>query len=1007
MNKVLFFSGLFLLALSAKTTAQVVGSNDATFNPGTGSNSDVSSVAIQTDGKILAAGTFTTFNGVSKNRITRLNSDGSADPTFTVGVGTNNSVYKVGTLASGKLLACGQFTTYAGVAAKRVVRINTNGTRDAAFNTSTNAGPNNYVMSFVEQPDAKIIIVGGFTSYNGVNRYRVARVTTTGANDATFAPGTGANNNINAVALQADGKVIIGGVFTTFNGTSRVRLARLTSAGANDATFVTGTGVVGTGTTAAVHAVAVQPDGKVLVGGLFTTYNGTAKTNLIRLNSNGSLDATFTTGTGPTGGYVKQIILQPDGKIILVGSFTAYNGTSKSKIVRLNANGTLDNTFGGTGANNTILCGALQTDAELVIGGTFSQYSGVARATMARVHAACPSLSLSVTGQTNNTCNGSANGTATVMATGGTTFTYSWMPSGGTAATATGLAAGTYTCLVHNECLNTSTISVTITEPTSVSVTAGSTFSVCTGSNAGLSASASGGTGAYTYNWMPGNLSGSNPTANPTSNTTYTVIATDANGCTSAPATQMVATYTAPTINISGGNSVICSGSAVVLTASGGVSYSWSNGSSTAATTVNPVSTSAFTVTGTDGNGCTNTASKTVTVSGTCATSSVPCGITISNLNATSSAANVTGAVNYRFKFYNSSTNALLGTKVQSSRTFTFNTMSNILFYGNTYKWTVAVDKGSGFGPESPLGCTVTFPAPQSTVPCGVSYSNLSAYTTAQFVSAAQNYRFTFYNNVTNALVAVKTQTSNYIYFNQVGGLAYGNTYKWTVEVEYNNGSTLLFGPPSSSLCTVTFNPPQTTVPCGNTYSKNGYTTVSAVQGGNAYRYSFYDAVTSALVATVTNTNTYVYFNQVPGLILDKSYNWTVEVRYNNGSGNVFGPPSTSSCIMNYGSPSSIVMNDDDVITEENSASRIAQQLTAGNNNEQLWVNLYPNPAKDKIQVEASEPVKQVKIYNIAGELVLSPESTDEISVKDLKAGVYMISVQTESNLKHIRLIKE
>ena len=115
----------------------------------------------------------------------RLNSDGSADPTFTVGVGTNNSVYKVGTLASGKLLACGQFTTYAGVAAKRVVRINTNGTRDAAFNTSTNAGPNNYVMSFVEQPDAKIIIVGGFTSYNGVNRYRVARVTTTGANDAS------------------------------------------------------------------------------------------------------------------------------------------------------------------------------------------------------------------------------------------------------------------------------------------------------------------------------------------------------------------------------------------------------------------------------------------------------------------------------------------------------------------------------------------------------------------------------------------------------------------------------------------------------------------------------------------------------------------------------------------------------------------------------------------------------------------------------------------------------
>jgi uncharacterized delta-60 repeat protein len=1006
MNKVLFFSGLFLLALSAKTSAQQVGTNDATFNPGTGSNSDVSSVAIQTDGKILAAGTFTTFNGVAKNRITRLNADGSADPTFTVAAGANNSVYKVGTLSSGKLLACGQFTTYAGVAARRLVRINTNGTRDAAFVTSS-TGANNYVMSFVEQPDAKIIIVGGFTSYGGVNRYRVARVTTTGANDATFAPGTGANNNINAVALQADGKILIGGVFTTFNGTSKVRLARLTSTGANDATFAVGTGVVGTGTTAAVHAITVQPDGKVLVGGLFTTYNGTAKTNLIRLNSDGSLDASFVTGTGPTGGYVKQIILQPDGKIILVGSFTAYNGTAKAKIVRLNANGSIDNTFGGTGANNTVLCGALQADAELVIGGTFSQYSGVARATMARVYAACPTLSLSLTGQTNNTCNGDAAGTATVSATGGTTFTYSWMPGGGTAAAATGLAAGTYTCLVSNECLNTATVSVTITEPGSVLVTAGSSFSVCTGSNAVLSASASGGTGAFTYNWMPGNLSGSGPTVNPVSSTTYTVIATDANGCTSAPATQMVATYTAPTISISGGNSVICSGSTVTLTASGGLSYNWSNGSNTASTLVSPASTTAFTVTGTDANGCTNTASKTVTVSGTCATSSVPCGITITNLNATSSAANVTGAVNYRFKFYNSSTNALLGTRVQASRTFTFNTMSNILFYGNTYKWTVAVDKGSGFGPESPLGCTVTFPAPQSTVPCGVSYSNLSAYTTAQFVSAAQNYRFTFYNNVTNALVAVKTQTSNYIYFNQVGGLAYGNTYKWTVEVEYNNGSTLLFGPASSSLCTVTFNPPQTTVPCGNTYSKNGYTTVSAVQGGNAYRYTFYDAVTSAMVATVTNTNTYIYFNQVPGLILDKSYNWTVEVRYNNGSGNVFGPASTSSCIMNYGSPSSFITNGGNVTTEENSAARIALQQPAGNNDEQLRVTLYPNPAKDNVRIEASEMVQQVKVYNVAGELVLSPESTDTINVKDLKAGVYMISVQTGTGLKHLRLIKE
>lgn len=1003
MNKVLFSSLLFL-ALSVKTTAQQVGTNDSSFDPGTGGNSGVISVAVQPDGKIVAGGSFITFNGVSHRRIVRLNSDGTADGTFSSGTACENTVYGVGVLASGKLLACGQFTTYAGGAAKRLVRINTNGTRDATFNTGT--GANSYIYAFAEQPDGKVVVVGGFNLYGGATRYRVARVLTTGANDGTFTNGTGANNNVNTVALQSDGKILIGGVFTLYNGISRPRLARLTTTGANDATFVTGTGIVGSGTTTAVHSIAVQPDGKILVGGLFTSYNGTAKTNLIRLNSNGSLDATFITGTGPTGGYVKQVILQPDGKIIIIGNFTAYNGTPKSRIVRLNADGSIDNTFGGTGADNAILCGALQPNADLMIGGNFTTYSGVARNTMARVHAACPTISLSIAGQTNNLCSGNTAGTATVLATGGSTFTYSWMPSGGTFSVATGLGAGTYTCQVTNDCSNSATIAVTITEPASVSVTTGATPTVCPGGDAVLSASASGGTGSFTYNWMPGNLSGSSPTVNPVANTSYTVTATDVNGCSST-ATQNVEMHTLPTINISGGNTTICSGSTVTLTGSGAVSYSWNNGDNTAATQVSPASTTAYTVTGTDGNGCTNTASKTVTVSGTCATSSVPCGITVPNLNNTASAVNVTGAVNYRFRFYNSVTNVLLGTRVQASRTFTFNTMSNILFYGNTYKWTVAVDKGTGFGPESPLGCTVTFPAPQSTVPCGVSYSNLSAYTTAQFVSTALNYRFSFYNNVTNALVAVKTQTSNYIYFNQVPGLAYGNTYKWTVEIEYNNGSTTLFGPASSSLCTLTFNPPQTTVPCGNTYSKNAYTSVAPVSGGNAYRYNFYDATTSALIATITNTNTYIYFNQVPGLILNKTYNWTVEVRYNNGSGNVFGPPSTSSCIMNYGTPSSIVINDDDVITEQNSEARIAQQLNVTNVNDQLWVNLYPNPAKDQITIQASENIRLVKIYNIAGELVLAPENTNAVNVQDLKAGVYMISIETETALKHVKLIKE
>lgn len=988
----------FSLVISFRSPAQTAGTTDLSFNSGTGANSGIISVAVQNDGKIIAGGGFTNFNNINKNRIVKLNIDGSLDPTFSSTVAANNTIYQVGVLSSGKILACGQFTDYGGAISNRVVRINANGSRDATFITSV--GANNFIYSFVEQPDGKVLISGGFTLYGGSSRNRVARINTNGSVDATFTPGTGANNTINSVALQSDGKILIGGIFSSYAGTSRVRLARLNSNGTLDASFIIGTGVVGTGTTSTVYDIAVQTNGKILVGGLFTTYNGTPKNNLMRLNSDGSLDATFNSGLGPNGGYVKNIILQPDGKIIIVGSFTSYNGIPKSRIVRLNSDGTIDNTFLGTGGNNSILCGALQPNGELIIGGNFTTYSGDTRINMARVFATCPSLSVSISSQINNLCYNDSLGSATVSATGGSSFTYTWLPSGGNNYIANNLSAGTYSCIINNECSNSSTVSVIITEAPSINLTTATNSTICAGNTSSLSANASGGTGSFTYNWEPGNLSGGNHTVNPIINTIYTVTATDLNGCSSI-STQNIDVYSLPNINISGGVTPICSGSTVKLTASGALNYNWTSGQSSASISVSPTLTSFYTVSGTDTNGCSNTASKTITVTGICATTSVPCGITISNMSATSSAVNVAGAINYRFNFYNSVTNALIASKIQASRTFTFNTVPG-LYYGNTYKWTVAVDKGTGFGQESNSSCTVTFTAPKTTVPCGVSYSNLSAYTTCQFISAAKNYRFKFYNNSTNALMAVKTQTSNYIYFNTVSGLAYGNTYKWTVEVEYNNGSTLLYGPASSTACTITFSPPKTTVPCGVTYAKNAYTSVPFVSGANAFRYNFYDATTNALIATTTNTNQYIYFNQVPNLIFNKAYKWTVEVRYYNGSGNVFGPPSTNTCTMNYGTPSGIMINDN----THDSFARIHEE-NSDNSSSLFYITIFPNPTKDIIKIESSDKIKTVKIYNITGELVLETELLNEIDLSSLKTGLYFVSVQTENHHKNIKIIKE
>ncbi len=995
MKKILYIIAPFVFyALSVKS--QVVGSNDLTFDPGSGAPSSVSSTAVQSDGKILAAGGFTVFNGATKNRLVRLNSDGSSDPAFSINSGFNSTVYKVGQLASGKIIACGQFTTCNGAAARRIIRLNANGTADNTFTVSTAA--NGFVYSFAEQADAKIIIGGGFTTFAGATRNRIARVNINGSNDATFTPGTGANSSIYSISLQNDGKVLIGGAFTAFNGTSIARLARLNSNGTLDGTFVTGTGITSTNTNVAVYACEVQSDGKILVGGLFSAYNGSTVNNIVRLNTDGTIDNSFS--VAGFNNYVRSIKIQPDGKIIVAGAFTTYNGVAKNRIVRLNSDGTIDNTFNGTGSNSTILSSSLQSDGNIIISGDFTTYSGDARARIARINSICPTLTLSAS-QTDNLCNGGSSGSATVTAAGGSTYTYSWLPTNTTLSVSSGLSAGTYSCIVTNECSNSATVVVTITEPTSISVTTAPSATICLGSNTVITATASGGgSGSYTYNWMPGNLSGASQTVSPTSNTTYTVTSTDANGCNGTN-TQDVSVSPLPTISISGGTTAICSGSSLTLTASGASSYNWSTGANTATVLVNPTSTTSYSVTGTDVNGCSNTASKTVTVSGSCAMTTVPCGITISNLSSTASAVNVTGATQYRFKFYNNTTNALVATKIQATRTLTFNSVSGI-YYGNTYKWTVAVDKGTGFGAESNNNCTITFATPKTTVPCGNSYSNLNKYTTAQAISGIINYRFSFYNSSTNSLVAVKTQTSNYIYFNQVPGLAYGNTYKWTVDLQYNNGTSVVYGPASSNTCTITFNPPQTTVPCGLTYTSTAaYSAATAISGVSAYRFSFYDATTSALVAAKTNTNNYVYFNQIPGLIFNKAYKWTIEVQYYNGSSNVFGPPSSNTCTMTWGTPPPTIDNSSD--TE---ASRFTQS-TINEFNPASVIYVFPNPTSDKMFIESTEPIKEVTVFNISGELILKEKNSSEINLSNLKTGLYMITIETESQIIHSKIIKE
>ena len=356
------------------------GTLDTTFNPGTGASSYVRTSTIQSDGKIIIGGWFTSYNGTARKNIARLNADGTLDLTFNVGTGANDDVFTSAIQNDGKIIIGGEFTSYNGTAINRIARLNTDGTLDMTFNIGT--GASNYIRTSTIQSDGKIIIGGVFTSYNGTAINRIARLNTDGTLDSAFKPtGTGVNNMVRTTAIQNNGKIILGGYFTAYNKTAIIGIARLDTDGTLDTTFN-----IGTGASYYVSTTAIQSDGKIIIGGGFKSYNGTLRNYIARLNTDGTLDTTFNIGTGASSTIITTTI-QSDGKIIIGGYFTSFNGTAINHIARLNPDGTLDGTFNpGTGANNTIRTTAIQSDGKIIIGGDFTTFNGTARNSIARLN---------------------------------------------------------------------------------------------------------------------------------------------------------------------------------------------------------------------------------------------------------------------------------------------------------------------------------------------------------------------------------------------------------------------------------------------------------------------------------------------------------------------------------------------------------------------------------------------------------------------------------------------
>ena len=359
------------------------GTADQTFDPGTGVAGvigyTVNTIAVQADGKVVIGGEFTVYNGTARKRIARLNSDGSLDTSFNPGTGTDLQVHSIAVQADGKVVIGGEFTSYNGTPRNRIARLHSNGSLDTSFNPGT--GANDYVFSIAVQADGKVLMGGRFTSYNIEARNRIARLNGDGSLDQSFNPGSGPNQWVVSVAMQADGKVIIGGGFSSYNGVSRLRIARVNSNGSLDTSFDPGAGVRG-----GLYSVAVQTDGRVLIGGLFSSYNDTPRNGIVRLNSSGSLDTSFDPGTGANSS-VLSVAVGTDGKVFIGGYFTSYNKTARNAVARLNSDGTLDMSFiPGTGVNSEVNSVAVGTDGKVLIGGHFTSYNGTARDYMARLN---------------------------------------------------------------------------------------------------------------------------------------------------------------------------------------------------------------------------------------------------------------------------------------------------------------------------------------------------------------------------------------------------------------------------------------------------------------------------------------------------------------------------------------------------------------------------------------------------------------------------------------------
>jgi len=334
-------------------------------------------LALQPDGKLVLIGhVIWPYPSVM-----RLLPDGRLDTNFVTGTAKGpllgsaqdpGRIDSIALQADGKILAAGDFTSYNGSPHKCLMRLNSDGTVDTAFLAGC-SGPNEPLTVVRALPDGRIMVGGSFTEFNGVQRGGIARLNPDGTIDTSFLPNgggvSGSYHTVFNIAVLPDGRMYIGGWFHEFNGVwvGYTSLCRLLPDGTLDTTFNAAAvpGYFGT--------ILPMADGRVIVSGNVGDYF------IVRLNSDGSIDNTF--NRYAVNGHIQSVVQQPDGKLLVAGPFHNCGDSFRFGIARLLPNGELDPVFveGGrpTEWHHFVTDMQLTDDGRVYVSGPFTSMSGI------------------------------------------------------------------------------------------------------------------------------------------------------------------------------------------------------------------------------------------------------------------------------------------------------------------------------------------------------------------------------------------------------------------------------------------------------------------------------------------------------------------------------------------------------------------------------------------------------------------------------------------------------